>query len=147
MNPALSKLFVAPGPDFWNNHRAPTYALPSRFQYLNNVIGWLAAIWMYISRWSCRFCPTPARSATMGTPCSCKCAAGPIPDSISILGVLMDDDARMTSRRARMCCPPFRSTATARPSCMTTRSTNPRTKSQFARFKAGFRYAFAADQR
>ena len=71
-----------------------------------------------------------------------ECAAGPIPDNISSLGELIEDAARITSRRAWIISilpPRSISTPVARPSAMTTLRANPRIRSQFSRRNAGRR--------
>ena len=45
--------------------------------------------------------PTPGRSTRTAMPCSRRCAAGPMPESISSCGVLKAPPHRITSRRAR----------------------------------------------
>ena len=57
-----------------------------------------------ICRWSCRFAPTPGRSATTSTPCSRSSAAGPTPESCRICGEPIAPAASSTSRRARNVC-------------------------------------------
>lgn len=76
--------------------------MPASHHWLDVVgMGCLASHMMTPSGWSWRFLPTPAESTTTSTPTSRRCAAGPMPDSISSLGVSMDPQDTITSRRAR----------------------------------------------
>src|SRR3546814_5199629 len=49
---------------------------------------------VHTSRWSCRLAPTPARSATTAMPCRRSSASGPMPDSISSCGELIEPPLR-----------------------------------------------------
>ena len=65
-----------------------------------------------------------------------------MPDSISSFGVLSDEAASTTARRARITStapPRFTSTPVARPSSITTLRASARTSRQFGRFSAGRR--------
>ncbi len=54
--------------------------------------------------WSCRFCPTPGRSATVAMPRRCSSAAGPMPESMSSRGRVeragAEDDLARGAHRA-----------------------------------------------
>ena len=80
-----------------------------------------------VSVWSCRFAPTPGWSTTAPIPCSFRCAAGPIPDSIRIFGVAIAPAAITTSvpaRASRVSLPSRQRTPTARPFSISTDSTS-----------------------
>ena len=51
--------------------------------------------------WSCRFAPTPARSTRVSIPTSARWLPGPMPESISSCGLLIEPPHSSTSRRAR----------------------------------------------
>ena len=75
-------------------------------------------------------------------PCSARCAAGPMPESISSFGVLIEEAERMTSRLAPMVSRPEGrtiSTPVARPCVMTTRAARPETMATLPRAIAGRR--------
>ena len=85
---------------------------------------------MYTSRWSCRWAPTPGRSATIGMPMGARSAAGPTPDRSSSCGELMAPPARMTSPPVMCSTPPplATSTPTAREPSNDTRLTKVRVR-------------------
>src|SRR5699024_2469296 len=66
----------------------------------SRVIGTLDSQEMTASGWSCKLEPTPGASMRTSTPVSCRCSAGPIPESINSFGVAIAPAETMTSRLA-----------------------------------------------
>ena len=67
-------------------------------------MGFFASHWITASGWSCRCEPTPGESTRTSTPTSARCSAGPMPESMSSLGVSIAPAETTTSRRAEMVC-------------------------------------------
>src|SRR5699024_3304308 len=63
----------------------------------SRVIGTLDSQEMTASGWSCKLEPTPGASMRTSTPVSCRCSAGPIPESINSFGVSIAPADTMTS--------------------------------------------------
>ena len=148
-NAPASKWFDAPGP-LRNSHCRPIHGF---FQCAR--CGWIDtgcfdSYWMYTSRWSCRFSPTPGTAATTSIPSEPRCSGSPTPDSCSNCGLLNAPPHRTTSPAAMVSTPrPFViSTPTARLPSNTTRLTCvPVIRSRFGRSSTGCRYARAALKR
>src|SRR5699024_7246061 len=66
----------------------------------SRVIGTLDSQEMTASGWSCKLEPTPGAPMRTSTPVSCRCSAGPIPESINSFGVSIAPADTMTSRLA-----------------------------------------------
>ncbi len=114
--PPPSKWLVAPGPLRRNSHFAPTIGRLRHFSAGATETGSFEPYWTYTSRWSCRFSPTPGRSATTSMPSPESSAALPTPDSWSSCGELIAPPDKMSSADlTRLTLPSCRnSTPTAR---------------------------------
>ena len=80
------------------NHLLPSIAWEIKLVDKSyNVSFFFDLYWIYISKWSWRFSPTPFKSLIMGIPKSLRCAALPIPESWSIFGELIEPALSITS--------------------------------------------------
>ena len=98
------------------------------------------------SRWSCRFSPTPGRSATTSIPSERRCSAGPTPESRrSCADPIVPPHTTTCPARARSMRPSCdHSTPTQRvPSNSRRRAVAPVTSSRFASASTGRMYAAA----
>ena len=87
--PPASKWLVAAGPLRWKSHWYPIHGLFHHFNAGETETGFLQAYWIYTSKWSCKFSPTPGKCCTASIPKRFNSSALPTPESCNSWGELM----------------------------------------------------------
>src|SRR6218665_95731 len=94
-------MFEVTGPLLNSLYSSPASSIMCFFAYLSRLYGPLSSYTISISKWSCRFCPTPSSTCTGWTPTRSRSCARPMPESISNFGEPIAPAVTITSRRAR----------------------------------------------